>query len=236
MQPSDPSSRRSPLIRDDLPYVLPMVLFLAIIWIGTKGSQTDAGNTWYPWAYVARTFAVGALLWYFRGSYERIRWNHWGLGLMVGVIGFFQWVGMQRLLEERFELFRPDGNLFNPELFFDDPAARWSFIAVRLLGAVIVVPLMEELFWRDYGWRVVIAGGDFRKVAVGEWDGKAFVAIPILFCLVHGNWWLTAIVWAFMIGGLLAYTRSLGACIVAHAVTNLLLGLYVLRTKHWSFW
>jgi len=96
--------------------------------------------------------------------------------------------------------------------------------------------VMEELFWRDYGWRVVIAGGDFRKIEVGTWDWKAFVAIPLFFCLVHGNWWLTAIVWAFMIGGLLVYTRSLGACIVAHAVTNLLLGLYVLRTKQWAFW
>jgi hypothetical protein len=213
-----------------------MELFLALVWVSSQGEQTAAGNSWYPWANVARTILVGALLWYFRGSYERIRWNHWWLGLIVGVVGLFQWVGMQLLLEARFEHFRPDGTAFNPELFFADPASRWSFIAVRLHGAVIVVPIMEELFWRDYGWRVAIAGSDFRKVAVGTWDWKAFVVIPILFCLVHGNWWLTAIVWALMIGGLLVYTRSLGACIVAHAVTNLLLGLYVLRTKQWGFW
>jgi MFS-type transporter involved in bile tolerance (Atg22 family) len=47
--------------------------------------------------------------------------------------------------------------------------------------------------------------------------------------------WLTSIIWAFMIGGLLAYTRTLSACIVAHSVTNLLLGLYVLGTKQWFF-
>lgn len=236
MTTSDQSGQRSALVRNDLPYVLPMVLFLAIIWIGAKGAQTPAGNSWYPWAYVARTLTVGSLLWYFRRSYERIRWNHWWLGLIVGVVGVFQWVGMQLALEARFELFRPEGMAFNPEAFFIDPAARWGFLAIRLVGAVLVVPFMEELFWRDYCWRVVAAGSDFRKVPVGIWDWKPFVVIPLLFCLVHGNWWLTAIVWAFMIGGLLAYTRSLGACIVAHAVTNLLLGLYVLKTKHWSFW
>ena len=75
-----------------------------------------------------------------------------------------------------------------------------------------------------------------KLAKVGEWDPKAFVIIPLIFAVVHGNWWLTAIVWALMIGGLLVYTRSLGACIIAHATTNLLLGLYVLYTKQWFFW
>ena len=39
-----------------------------------------------------------------------------------------------------------------------------------------------------------------------------------------------------MIGALLVYTKSLGACIIAHAVTNLLLALYVLKTHDWAFW
>jgi membrane protease YdiL (CAAX protease family) len=53
---------------------------------------------------------------------------------------------------------------------------------------------------------------------------------------VHGNWWLTSIVWALMIAALLVYTKSIGACIIAHGVTNLLLALYVLRTRDWAFW
>jgi uncharacterized protein len=232
----DPQTGGPSRTQGEAAYVLPMALFLVLVWVGSRGELTPAGHAWYPWAYVARTFAVAALLWFFRRSYAPIRWNHWWLGLIVGVAGVVQWVGMQLALEQRFEFFKPAGTAFNPELFFADPAARWSFIAVRLLGAAVVVPFMEELFWRDYGWRVVIAGSGFRQVAVGTWDRRALLVIPTLFCLVHGNWWLTAIVWAFMIGGLLAYTRSLGACIVAHAVTNLLLGLYVLGTKQWFFW
>ena len=55
------------------------------------------------------------------------------------------------------------------------------------------------------------------------------------FCAVHPQW-LTAIGWGMMIGGLLVYTRSLGACIIRHGVTNLLLGLYVLHPRQWQWW
>lgn len=227
--------RQSPL-PPEVAYVLPMATFIICIWFGTKGTDTGNGNTWYPAAYVARVVVVGLMLIAFRHAYTKIRWNHWWLGLIVGVVGIFQWVGMQLLLEKHFAFFRPGDNVFDPDLFFKDPATRVGFEIVRLIGAVIVVPFMEELFWRDYCWRSIIAPNDFKLAHVGEWDWKAFVIVPLIFALVHGNWWLTAIGWGFMIGALLAYTKSLGACIVAHATTNLLLGAYVLYSKNWSLW
>ncbi len=172
----------------------------------------------------------------FRRSYAGIHWNHWWLGLVVGIVGFFQWVWMQLFLQQSFAFFKPAEKVFNPEAFFPEPTAFWGFVGVRLLGAVVIVPFLEELFWRDYCWRSIIDSYHFRRVGVGEWSWKSFVLVPLAFSLAHGNFWLTSIVWAFMVGGLLAYTRSLGACIVAHAVTNLLLGVHVLQTKQWFFW
>ena len=230
------SSPRRYGVSDDTAYILPMAAFLAFIWVGTKGEETGHGNTWYPAAYAARVVVVGAMLILLRRHYTKIRWNHWWLGVIVGVVGIFQWVGMQILLEKHFEFFRPGPNVFNPDLFFTDAGTRIAFECVRLIGAVIVVPFMEELFWRDYCWRSIIAPNDFKLARVGEWDWKAFVIVPLIFAVVHGNWWLTAIGWAFMIGGLLAYTKSLGACIVAHATTNLLLGAWVLYSRQWSLW
>ena len=223
-------------LSDDLAYILPMAVFLGFVWLGTKGTETDAGNTWYPWAYVARTIIVAVMLILLWPAYTKVRWNHWWLGVIVGVVGIFQWVGMQLWLQQNFEFFKPSDKVFNPEQFFKDPAMRWAFTAARLIGAVLVVPVMEELFWRDYAWRSVIAPNDFKLARVGEWDLKAFLIVPAIFALVHGNWWLTSIVWALMVGGLLVYTKSLGACIIAHATTNLLLGLWVLYSKQWSFW
>jgi CAAX prenyl protease-like protein len=158
------------------------------------------------------------------------------LGAIVGVGGNLQRVGMQLLLQKYFAFFRPSGEAFNPFEHFSNAAMRDAFIGVRMVGAVLVVPVMEELFWRDFLWRQILAPNDFKLAAVGEWSLSALLIVSVAFATVHGNWWLTAIVWGLMVGGLLAYTKSLGACIVAHATTNLLLAIYVLVSHDWAFW
>jgi uncharacterized protein len=130
---------------------------------------------------------------------------------------------------------RPGVKIWNPYEHFASPAAMWAFIIIRWLGASLMVPFMEELFWRDYLWRTIAAPNDFKLASVGELDWRAIVFVSLLFATVHVQW-MTAIVWGLLIAGLLIYTRSLGACIIAHGVTNLLLGGYVLWTKNWYFW
>jgi uncharacterized protein len=222
--------RRRAFFRDDVAYILPMLVFLVF---------TQIGVWWpglYPASYVLKTVVVAALLVLLWHHYTRIRWNHWWLGIIVGVIGIFQWVGMQLWLQQHFELFRPGEEVFDPTAAFDSAAALYGFLAVRIAGAVLLVPVMEELFWRDFLWRTVLAPNDFKLAEVGEWGWSPFLIVAVVFAFVHGNWWLTSIVWAMMIGVLLVYTKSLGACIIAHAVTNLLLAVYVLVWRDWTFW
>ena len=114
---------------------------------------------------------------------------------------------------------------------------RWAFIGVRLAGATLLVPVMEELFWRDFVWRTILAPNNFKLAKVGEWDWTPFLIVPIVFAFVHGNW----VADRGRLGAddrrcCWSGPRSLGACIVMHAVTNLLLGLYVLRYREWAFW
>jgi CAAX prenyl protease-like protein len=220
------------LIRDDWAYMLPMFVFLGFTWMGGHWKNL------YPLSYVIKTFVVAGLLALLWKHYTKIRWNFWWLGVLVGVIGIFQWVGMQLFLQHHFAFFKPSPDVFDATKFFEGKpvALMWSFIAIRIAGATLVVPVMEELFWRDWLWRTVIAPNDFKLAQVGERDWRAFAVVCGAFAFVHGNWWLTSIVWAAMIGLLLIYTRSLGACILAHGVTNLLLALYVLHTRDWSFW
>jgi CAAX prenyl protease-like protein len=229
----EPSPSPKPLReRDDMAYILPMGIFLAFTWVG---------GTWpgiYPITYVAKTVVVAAALVVLWRHYTPVSWRYWWLGVIVGVIGIFQWIPMQLWLQQNFALFAPPApeDVFDPTKAFGSPAMMWSFIALRIAGAVLVVPVMEELFWRDYLWRQILAPNDFKLAHVGEWDWKAYLGVSCAFAIVHGNWWLTSIVWALMIGALLVYTKSLGACIIAHAVTNLLLAAYVLRHKDWAFW
>jgi uncharacterized protein len=222
---------------DDLAYILPMFVFLAFTWLGTNDTFKRLVPHAYPVSYAIKTLAVAILLAVFWRRYTPVRWNHWWLGVIVGVVGIFQWVGMQLLLQKYIPFFRPSGEPFDPTAeFAGSPAMLYTFIAVRLVGAVLVVPVMEELFWRDFLWRQVLAPNDFKLAGVGEWGWAPFLVVSVAFAVVHGNWWLTSIVWALMIAGLLVYTKSLGACIVAHAVTNLLLGVYVLVRRDWAFW
>jgi CAAX protease family protein len=217
-------------LRDDLAYVLPFAAFMACLWVGGQWKSL------YPASYVARVIVTAVLLILGWPYYTKIRWNHWWLGVIVGVIGTFQWCGMQLWLQNHFEFFKPSAEIFNPFETFHSPAAAWSFIVVRTIGAVLVVPVMEELFWRDFLWREVIAPNDFKLAHIGEFEWPALLISTGAFASVHGNWWLSAIVWGLMVATLLVYTKSLGACIIAHATTNLLLALWVLKTHQWSFW
>jgi CAAX prenyl protease-like protein len=228
---------------DDIAYVLPMLVFLVFTWLGTVSARlynegTPFVSAHYPISYVAKTVVVAALLVVLRKHYTKIRWDYWWLGVIIGVIGIVQWVPMQLWLQNHVEFFKPPNpdDVFNPYRDIASTNLRVAFLGVRILGAVLLVPVMEELFWRDYLWRQILAPNDFKLASVGEWGWAPFLIVPAGFAFVHGNWWLTSVAWALMIGGLLVYTKSLGACIIAHAVTNLLLAVYVLRTQDWAFW
>lgn len=234
-QPIDRRRAAFTLVRDDWAYILPMAMFLIFTWLGANDAVKRAVPHAYEVSYALKTLIVAGMLWAFRRAYTKVRWNHSWLGVIVGVVGIVQWVGMQLFLQ-RFPLFQPSGEPFDPTKAFASPAAVYAFVALRLAGAVLVVPVMEELFWRDFLWRQVLAPNDFKLAAVGEWGWAPFLGVSVAFAFVHGNWWLTSIVWAMMVAGLLVYTKSLGACIVAHAVTNLLLGVYVLVYRDWAFW
>jgi hypothetical protein len=229
--PPMPDRRRlTASIRDDLAYVAPMALFLLI---------TQAGVWWpalFPVTYVIKTVLVAGLLVLLWPRFTKIRWEYWWLGALMGIVGVVQWVGMENLLLSHWPNYpRLSGAAFDPFVQIHAPAMQWTYVAVRWAGAALLVPVMEELFWRDFLWRSILAPNDFKLACIGERDWKTWLLVAALFSCVHVQW-MTAIVWGLMIGGLLMLTRSLSACIVMHAVTNFLLGLYVLRTRSWYFW
>jgi CAAX prenyl protease-like protein len=232
-----PSSRRPrsgllARVADDWAYMLPMLTFLLINLLVSQSSP------YYPIAYACKTVLVAGLLVWLWPKFTRVSFRYWWLGVAAGVLGIVQWVGMQLWLEKNVPMFAPPpaDQLFNPFERIAPTWLAWAFVAVRIAGAALVVPVMEELFWRDYLWRRIVAPNDFKLADVGEWDWTAFLVVSGAFALVHGNWWLTSIGWGLMVGGLLVWTRSLGACMVMHATTNALLAVYVLYTRQWAFW
>jgi CAAX prenyl protease-like protein len=111
---------------------------------------------------------------------------------------------------------------------------RWGFLAVRMLGLVVLVPLIEELFWRSFLIRWLI-DPDFRRVPIGRVTPLAAIVTSVLFASAHPEWLpalLTGLLWAW----LLWHTKLLSACVLSHAVANLGLGLYVISSGAWKYW
>jgi hypothetical protein len=195
----------------------------------------DGYAAWYLdepkyWIFPLQTVLCAALLvWYWR-QYE-FNWGRgWWLGLIAGVVVLGIWVSPQEVFGAEI---RTGG--FDPWYFGGGDAMRWNFWT-RVVRLVIVVPLLEEIFWRGFLLRHLIRE-PFHSVPFGERSWPAFVWVTLLFGLAHaGPDFATALITSAIYNFVAWWTRSLGACVIAHATTNLLLGGYIIRTQQWGFW
>lgn len=165
---------------------------------------------------------------------------HWRVveGVVVGIVGITLWIWLSDLqLERRLlpEMLQPGERVsFNPLDEFSTTWGKWAFVAVRLFGLAIVVPVAEELFWRGFLLRWII-DPNWEQVPLGQFSLRSCLIVTALFTLAHPEW-LAAAVYCLLINGLLYWRRDLWQCVVAHGVSNLLLGIYVLKYEVWYLW
>ena len=219
------NSRKS--LPDWLPYVLPMAVFLGVTFLE---GQSPAN---YVWIYFAKIIAVAAALFWARPTWSDIKWEPKliPLGVVLGLLLFVVWVGIEKMVHYPH---LGDRSAFDPWQKISDPGLRSAFIAVRFFGLVALVPFMEELFWRSFGLRYATQT-DFRSLPIGKFSMTGAVITCAVFGLAHPEW-IPAIIFAAAMTVLVARTKSIFACIVAHAVTNLALGIYVVNQGAWSLW
>ena len=108
----------------------------------------------------------------------------------------------------------------------------WAFVAIRAIGLVAVVPLVEELFLRGFLMRHVIRE-DFWTVPFGMLTFPAVGACLFYAAASHPSECVAAVGWFAVVTGIAAATRRPIDTILAHAATNLALGAYVLLTSNW---
>lgn len=198
-----------------LPYVAPMAIYFVFLLF-----QSNANLVW---VYPLKTVAVAAALWFFRNEYEELRPNFSVLAIIVGLVAIAIWIGIDPYYP------KPSGT---GAPF--DPTGNWWFIAVRVAGAVIVVPLMEELFWRAFLIRWLV-NDDFKKVPVGTFTVASFAITVALFGAEHHEWLAGAICGA-LYNWLYYKRKDVFSCVVAHAVSNAVLAAWVLTRSDWKFW
>jgi uncharacterized protein len=109
------------------------------------------------------------------------------------------------------------------------------FLAVRAFGCTALVPILEELFWR--GWLMRwITRHDWWMAPIGEYAPKAFWIVALLFASEHGPYWEVGLAAGVVYNSWLIRTRNLADCVLAHAVTNGILSVYVLLTGQLQYW
>ena len=110
----------------------------------------------------------------------------------------------------------------------------WPLTLIRLAGSAFVISVIEEFFWRGFLYRWTL-GGDFLRVDAGRLGWSRFLIVAAVFGFEH-NEWLAGFVAGLAYGWLYVRTRDIWAACFAHAVTNLALGVYVLKTGAFFFW
>jgi hypothetical protein len=221
-----------PLRRASLVRVLPFVVFMALL--ALRGAlPADAGFDG-RWVYAAGVLVVGGLLLWWRGEYGELSHAQWpdsrevGLAALVGLVVFGLWITLDQ-----------------PWMQIGEPTARfvpldaqgrpdWALIAFRAAGAVLLVPVMEELFWRSFLMRW-IEGEPFEGVPPQRVGMKAVLLSTFVFVLAH-TLWLAALIAGLAYAWLYIRTGKLWTAVVAHAITNGVLAVWVVATGTWSYW
>jgi len=200
--------------------VMPFVVLMAASILTTAVS---AGfDAWYP----LKVSAAAGALWYFRATYRQLGWEWSWASVAIGVAVFVLWI----LLEPT-----PD----TPPTLPDDLAAMPLWLAglwlvFRVLGSVVVIPLVEELAFRGYLLRK-LAASHFEDLDPRQFSLFAFVASSVLFGVLHGRWLAGTL--AGMAYALAVYRRGqIGDAVAAHATTNGLIALDVLLLGEWGLW
>jgi CAAX prenyl protease-like protein len=186
------------------------------------------------WLYGVTVIAVGALLgWYWREYGELVRqtWPSAAEAALAGGVGLIVFALWIRLDASWMQLGDPSAS-FVP---VDANGQRiWPLIVLRWVGAVLLVPVMEELFWRSFLMRWV-RSPQFEAVPPQRVGLKAIVLSTFVFTLAH-TLWLAAAVAGLAYAWLYVRTGKLWVPIIAHAVTNGALGIWVIATGRWTFW
>lgn len=213
-----------------LPYVAPFALFLLLTTL--EGHVPPAA---FPLAYAVKIALVGGLVIALRGFFPEARpgGGGWAAATALGLALCFLWITVDAHTPHFAFLGTRKG--FNPNREIATSAGVIFFLFVRFLGLVVVVPIVEELFYRGFLLRFVTDSDDFRRVPVGTFSALALLVNVALFALSHPEW-LAAAIFALALCLLLRWTKNLFACILAHGVTNLLLGVYILHTGQWQYW
>ncbi len=204
------------------PYLMPFIMILVAATI----SRAATGN--FEWLYPLRFFAAAGTLWFFRSRYRELDWRFGWLAPIAGTAVFIIWIAADRGASHA-------ANGMSAALASLPPLARISWITFRALGAVITVPIAEELAFRGFFIRRLISP-DFEKLDFRRFTWLSVAISSLVFGAMHGDRWLVGLVAGLVYAWVFLRRGRIGDAVVAHATSNLLIAAAVLIFDKWYLW
>ncbi len=214
-----------------IPYVLPFVVFMVLLAVRPYLPIGDMADL------VIRDVVLSAVLVVFSRKQIHLRPSFPLAAILVGVGVFVLWIAPDALWPgyRAHWLFQNAVTGQIRSSFGAEARESVAALALRALRAVVLVPVIEELFWRGWLMRWLIQPS-FETVPLGKYQRTAFWITAILFAAEHGPFWDVGLVAGIVYNAWMVKTRSLADLIWVHAVTNACLTAYVVVAGRWEYW
>lgn len=214
-----------------VPYVAPFATFILLLMV--EGYLPFGPEIMYP----VRFGVVAVVMWLFSRKVISWRAPQMAGSIALGVVVFLIWIGPDVVWPHYREHWLFQNPIFG-RMKPDAPASLKSnvvFLIFRSLGCFVLVPMLEEIFWRGWLARWLI-DTDFERIPLGAYTAASFWIGSALFASEHGPYWEVGLVTGMLYNLWMIRTKNLANSIVAHAVTNGLLTAYVLGFDQWRYW
>lgn len=209
--------------------VAPYVIIVLLTFV-----QDSFGGPARYWLYLVKMLVGLWCIWEMRSLVTEIRWAFSWEAVVVGVLVFAIWVGLDPYYP-KFEFLFKAGNPWNPFKEFGEASAMgFFFVGVRTIGSALVVPPIEEAMYRSFLYRYFVRK-DFTEMPFRQVHWLSLVVTSVIFGFVHCQW-LAGFLCGLAYQGLVIRKNRLGDAMTAHAITNFLLGLWVAGRGAWQFW
>jgi uncharacterized protein len=214
-----------------VPYVGPFAVFFGLLYLFRALPLPDLLGQ------ILFVVLMAAAIYFLSWPVVDLKVRHLFPSLLLGTAVFVLWIGPDLLFPDYRHFWLFDNFIVGKAVGTIPPLAQTQpgVLFFRSVRAVLLVPILEELFWRSWLMRWLIKP-NFLEVPLGTYSAEAFWIVAVLFSVQHGPYWDVGLVCGILYNWWMIRTKSLGDLILTHAVTNALLCGYVIAFGKWEYW